>query len=214
MGVGVWPEDTQLIPDELFAIEARTVEPHSSYRHDPIGWAVDKLGIPRHTLVWTENSGYAGHQWDGTVDPLVQVAQALANNEDVGVESGTTTGKTFFAAVLILWFLACWEGARVFTFALKEDQLRLYIWMEMAKLFPRFQAWFPSADMTDLRVQMIKGSDAWAAHGYAVGVKAGEREPDSGWGECKEHCASTGGLRGGEPRVSVAGAGAVAGPGE
>jgi hypothetical protein len=33
----------------------------------------------------------------------------------------------------------------VFTFAPKEDQLRLYIWKEIGKLWPRFQAPFPGA---------------------------------------------------------------------
>src|SRR6185312_2424659 len=93
---------------------------------------------------------------------------------DVGVESGTGTGKSFLVAGAILWFLACWEGARAFTFAPKEDQLRLYIWAEMSKMWPRFAIRFPQAEITDLRIRMA-GDDTWGAWGYAVGVRAGEQ---------------------------------------
>ena len=51
--------------------------------------------------------GYDGNEWDGSVDPLSEVLEALARGEDVGVESGTGTGKTFLGAAIVLWFLAC-----------------------------------------------------------------------------------------------------------
>lgn len=150
------------------------VTPFVEYRDRPLDFMVEKLGIPAHTLDWTLNAGYSGHQWDGTANPLLAVLDALANGEDIGVESGTGTGKSYLAAAGMLWFMACWKDARVFTFAPKEDQLRLYIWKDVTQLWPAFHALFPSAELTDLRIRILEGSDAWGAWGFPVGVKAGE----------------------------------------
>jgi hypothetical protein len=174
-----------LIQRRLQEIEAQQVHAHED-QNDPIGWILDKLGVPEETLRWSLNDGYASHEWDGTPDPLVAVAEALRDWEDVGVESGTGTGKSFFVACLILWFLACYKGSRVFTFAPKEDQLRLYIWAEIGKLWPRFQALFPSATLTDLRIRM-DGGDEWGAWGYAVGVRANEDSATKAQGMHAEH---------------------------
>lgn len=161
---------------------------HTGYRDTPIRWAVDKLGLREDRLRWSLDPAYAAHQWDGDPDPLVRIAEALAAWQDVGVESGTGTGKSYFAAVLILWFLACWEGSRVFTFAPKEDQLRLYVWKELRQLWPAFARHFPSADLTDLCIRM-RGAmdDSWGAHGYAVGVRAGEDVATKAAGMHAEH---------------------------
>ncbi len=114
-------------------------------------------------------------QWDGTPDPLAALFRAVADGFDVGVESGTGTGKSFAVAILILWFLACWENSQVFSFAPKEDQLRLYIWRNITELWPAFKQCFPSAEKTDLTIRMRGGTDeSWAAHGFAVGIRAGE----------------------------------------
>jgi phage terminase large subunit len=159
---------------------------HEDYQTRPIDWIVEKLGVPRESLVWTVNEGYDAHTWDGDPDPLVRVAEALAAWEDVGVESGTGTGKSFFLACLVLWFLACWKGARVFTLAPKEDQLRLYAWMEIGKLWSRFRKHFPAAELTDLRIRM-EGTDEWGAWGYSVAVKAGEDSATNAQGMHAEH---------------------------
>lgn len=161
---------------ELFRVSQGT-RPRAllEYQTDPLRFFTDILGVPRSTVVWSENTNYHGHVWDGTPDPLVAMLDGLVAWDDVGVESGTGTGKSFTAACAILWFLAVWDGARVFTFAPKEDQLRLYIWSEMTKLWPRFAVHFPNAELTDLRIRMMAGSDEWGAWGYAVGVRADEQ---------------------------------------
>lgn len=179
MTTSLWPEtiadDGSLIPATLFGHTLTGPQPHTDYQQDPIGWIVDHLRVPRHTLVWSMNPGYEAHRWDGTPDPLAALLEALAYGESVGVESGTGTGKSFTAACAILWFLACWQGARVFTYAPKEDQLRLYIWAEIAGLWPRFQRHFPTAELSDLRIRM-DGTDKWSAHGVAVGIRADEKD--------------------------------------
>lgn len=177
----------------LLAAEGGVIVPHTAYQQDPIGWAVDKMAIPEHTIRWSLNPGYETHAWDGDVDPLVLVAEALANWENVGVESCTSSGKTFWAAVLICWFLACFQDARVFTFAPKEEQLRAYIWMEIGRLWPRFSAHFPTATLTDLKIRMRGGADAddknqvWGATGVAVGIRAGEDVSTKASGMHAEH---------------------------
>lgn len=161
--------------------------PLVQYQRDPVGFFRDVLGIPEHTIRWSLNPGYDKHRWDGTPDPLVVVAEALADWKNVGVESGTGTGKSFELAALILWFVACWDGARVFTFAPKEDQLRLYSWAEIRKMWPRFKARFPSAELTDLRIRMIPGSDEWGAWGWPVQVRSGEDVASRAAGMHAEH---------------------------
>lgn len=188
MGVGLWPEtDDSLIPDDVWdSTGVKAVRPLSQYERDPIGFLTKELGIPERTIRWSINPHYDTHEWDGTPDPLVAMLEGLVNWEDVGIESATGTGKSFTAAAGgVLWFLATWKS-RVFTFAPKEDQLRLYIWAEIAKLWPAFQRLFPTATLTDLRIRM-DGSDNWGAWGYAVGVKADQQVAVNAAGMHAEH---------------------------
>lgn len=153
------------------------VEPLVEYQKDPLGFCEDVLGVSRNTLVWSLNGYGADYQWDGTPDPIAAVFLAVAAGRRViGVESATTTGKTFLGACVVLWFEGCWKNATVVTVAPKEKQLELHIWKEIGKLWPGFQARFPQAELTHLRIRMVKGSDAWAAHGFVAGVAAKEVE--------------------------------------
>ena len=192
MGTAVAELLEYLTPEERHELDAHLLAlkhnaPHTIYQQDPVGWMRDVLGIPEHTIRWSLNAGYEKHRWDGTPDPLVKMLESLADWKDVGVESGTGTGKSFTAAAgAVLWFLACWQGSRVFTFAPKEDQLRLFIWSEIAKVWAKFQAHFPDAELSDLRIRM-DGTDNWGAWGYAVGVRADEEVATKAAGMHAEH---------------------------
>lgn len=165
-----------------------SVRPLTQYQQDPVGFFVKVLEIPEHTIRWSKNEGYAEHTWDGTPDPIVAMLEGLRDSEDVSVESATGTGKSFTAAGVVLWFLASWKDSRVFTFAPKEDQLRQFMWKEIRQLWPKFQAHFPSATLTDLSIRMKGGiDDTWAARGYAVGVKQGEQTSTKAQGMHAEH---------------------------
>lgn len=161
----------------------------TEYQRDPEGFFMHVLEIPRETIRWSLNAGYGAHTWDGTRDPLVAVLEALARGEDVGVESATGTGKSYECAGIVLWFLGCWEGARTFTFAPKEDQLRLFMWAEIGRMWPRFARWFPDAELLDLEIRMSPKPEhaLWGAHGYAVGVRAGEDSATKAQGMHAEH---------------------------
>lgn len=162
--------------------------PHVEYQKDPIAWAVEKLGVREETIRWSLNPGYKGHVWSGTPEPLVAMFEALADWKDTGVESATTTGKSYGGAILVLWFLACWEGAQVYTFAPVERQLKLYIWRHIGEFWPRFHQHFPMATLSDLTLRMRGGLDeTWAAHGQAVGIKLGEQVATGASGMHAEH---------------------------
>lgn len=118
------------------------------YQRDPVAFFVQELGIRRETIVWSENPGYENHRWDGTPDPLVRWAEALAEGKDVAVLSATGQGKSFYLALTDFWFLASWQGARCFNFAEKLDQLEEFSWTEKAKLWPKMQMLFPRAHMS------------------------------------------------------------------
>jgi hypothetical protein len=170
------------------SLPAKPIGALTQYQQDPVGFFLDVLEIPEHRIRWTLNAGYTGHLWDGTPDPLIAMLEALRDGDDVGIEAGTGTQKSHTAAGAILWFLASWQDSRVFTFAPKEDQLRLFIWKEIRMHWPKFVARFPSATLTDLCIRMRGGiDDTWAARGYAVGVKAGEQTSTKAQGMHAEH---------------------------
>lgn len=188
----LWPEtDEQLVPAETWDVNGIT-GPRAlvEYQHDPIGFLADVLSVPASSVVWSLNPGYTGHAWDGTPDPLEELAVALAEGKSAGAESGTGTGKTYLAAGLALWFLASWQGARVFAFATTEDQLRLYIFAEIGKHWPAFKRRFPTAEMTDLRIRMDASSpdrESWGMVGRAAAVRAGEEVSSKVAGMHAEH---------------------------
>lgn len=163
------------------------------YRKDPIQWMVDKFGVPRHTLVWSENPGYeeSGRAkpdptksykpgwggWDGTPDPIARMLTALAQGKWVGCESATGTGKTFIAAAIACWFLDVFPQSLVISVAGKEDQLRKNLWKEIGRNWDAFKQLREEAEKLDLALYVqakAKDRDAWGAFGYAAGVGADE----------------------------------------
>lgn len=146
------------------------------YRKDPIAYLTEVLEIPRHTLVWSETAGYPGdHTWDGTKDPLAAVLEGLAAGSNVGVESGTGTGKTFLLAGIACWFLDCWPGSQVITVAPKEDQLKLHLWKELdARFWPILHRRYPLAKKGALSLKMNPPGEQWSIVGFVAGVGATE----------------------------------------
>lgn len=93
----------------------------------------------------------------------------------MAVSSSTGAGKTYLGAVLVFWFLDCWEGGQVVTMAPKQDQLTLHIWKEIGKLWDRFHRIRPEAQLDVLRIQMRDGFNDWGAVGFICGVSADEQ---------------------------------------
>lgn len=150
-------------------------KPHTAYQARPVDWLVDVLGYRREDLIWSLRPEYLGYVWNGTPDPLATALNALAAGRWTGIESGSGTGKTHLAAGITLWFLACWENARVFSVAPREDQLELNLWKEITKLFPKFKKHFPTAELGKLTLRVRGGiDDTWSAHGITARVGSDE----------------------------------------
>ncbi|MBM4182904.1 MAG: hypothetical protein FJ207_01615 [Gemmatimonadetes bacterium] len=175
---------------ELARREALRVRAHAEYQTWPVDWIVDQLGVARDTLQWSLNPAYERHDWDGTPDPLVAILEGLAQGKDVGVESATGTGKTFLAACVTVWFLACFENSIVVTAAPKQDQLKLHLWKELGRLWPRFRRHFPAASLLDGKLRMladIEFRESWTATAFVCGVGADEESATKAQGFHAEH---------------------------
>ena len=172
------PDDPKFGAHELERVLlGGAVGSHDEFRARPIDWMEKMLGVQRETLQWSLNGGYAQHRWDGTPDPFLAASEAVAQGRDVGIESGTGTGKTFWLAATVLWFLACFRDAIVVTAAPKRDQLLLHVWKEIGRMWPRFRHHFPDASLTAGKARMLSGVDErerWTATAFVCGVGADE----------------------------------------
>lgn len=183
-----WPEEEPLVraaEEAHDTMRASVVRPLTEFRHDPVRFASEVLGIPSWTIRWSELPEYADHEWDGTPDPLATAVEALARGQDVGIESCTGSGKSFTLGWAQLWFVSCWHGARVFSWATKLEQLEIYSFAEMRKFFPRFRRRFTRARLYTstqrLRLYMDPADrqeedadDAWGIFGRSAAVRSHE----------------------------------------
>ena len=85
-------------------------------RTDPINFACNILGVK---------------PWD----KQQQILDAIAHNRSVAVRSCNGAGKTFTAAVAILWWLMSYDNAIVITTAPSERQVREILWRELRNLY-------------------------------------------------------------------------------
>ena len=85
-------------------------------REDPVGFAARILGV---------------RPWD----KQRRILDAIAHNRSVAVRSCNGAGKTFTAAVVILWWLMSYDNAIVITTAPSERQVREILWRELRNLY-------------------------------------------------------------------------------
>lgn len=195
------------------------IVPHESlikdaWRMDVFRWARERLKLPIKRWRQYAPAAYAQHRWDGTEEPLHEIGRALAANNTVAVFSATGVGKTFLGAVILLWWLDCWEGSQVITVAPKQEQLALHIWKEVGRLWPLFQKLHPHAELMSLKIRMRPavtasvvrdpitgvplGFAGWGATGFVCGVAADEQVAQKARGFHNEHmlfiCEETTGI--------------------
>ncbi len=111
------------------------------------------------------------------------------------------TGKTYFLARIVFWFLDCFENSLVVTSAPSETQLKLGLWSELSMLFPKIKQVRPKAEKFKLRLTMEGDSDndetmsdhamtqkdSWHAVGHIAGTKADEVSANKARGFHREH---------------------------
>jgi hypothetical protein len=151
---------------EQLTAELRTIK----WQADPIAYMVERLGVRRETIDWMLLPVYRTHQWRGDVNPLKAICELVAAGTWTAVESAVGVGKTFLGACLVLWFLECWPGSLVVTTAPKGEQLRLHIWREIGRLWPKFG----TGELGTLKLKMQPPLDDWIAVGFVAGVSAEE----------------------------------------
>lgn len=191
--------------DRLIAKEERGEDPYPhdqqikpAWRKDIFLWSRERLKLPFRRWSSYNWKAYRDHKWDGTPEPLAAAHSALTHDQSVAISSATGIGKTYFGAILVLWWLDCWEGSQVITLAPKEKQLTLHIWKEIGRLWPLFEKLHPKAEMLQLSIRMRPGREDWAATGFACGVAADEQIANKARGFHAEHmlfiCEETTGI--------------------
>lgn len=155
------------------------------YQTHPLEYLIERLGFKPETIDWNLLTGYAGHTWDGTPNPLKTMLDCLASGvKRIGIESATGTGKTKIGAGIVLWFLDCFENSIVVTTAPKREQLSLHIWKEIGIMFDDFGR---GELLSSLKLRMLPGQDNWLAVGFVAGVVADEKSSTKAQGFHAEH---------------------------
>ena len=94
------------------------IEQNRVYQVDPILWYKEKFGGNPMDMIWSDYPGYEDHQWDGDPDPFKKMFECLAQWKNVGIESATSTGKTFMLPRIAYWFLDVFPNSLVVSTAL------------------------------------------------------------------------------------------------
>ncbi|GAB4493349.1 MAG: hypothetical protein OHK0045_22670 [Raineya sp.] len=158
------------------------------YAKNPVAWLSERFGEAENSVIWELwGEHYKTHAWDGSKNPLSEAWQALARGQWVGVESATGTGKTYWLARVVFWFLDCFEGSLVVTSAPVAGQLKTQLWSEIKTAFHKFKKLRPYAELYDsLRLVVdARGFDelsdeeqnlnAWQAIGVASRASSGSK---------------------------------------
>lgn len=120
------------------------------YAQNPIKWLSERFGEQENSFIWELwGEQYKTHIWDGSPNPLAEAWLALARGQWVGVESATGTGKTYWLARVVFWFLDCFEGSLVVTSAPVASQLKTQLWSEIKTAFHKFKRLRPYAELYD-----------------------------------------------------------------
>lgn len=169
------------------------------YRKEPLYWLEHRFGENPIAFQWSLwESGYINHIWDGDVDPLAKAWQDLADGFWAAVQSATGTGKTFWLARVVFWYLDCFENSLVVTTAPKESQLKLHLWTEIARAFNKFKRIRPHAELLSLRLvvdarksegqtQIDDHIAGWQAIGFVAGVGSNEESATKAQGFHRDH---------------------------
>lgn len=108
-----------------------------------------------------------------------EAAFALRDNPKVTIKSGQGVGKTGFEAATLLWFLSCFENARVVATAPTLHQLNDVLWAEVSKWQSNSPLLKEILQWTKTKISMIGSKERW----YAVARTATTPENMQGFHE-------------------------------
>jgi phage terminase large subunit len=103
---------------ETSAEAGRIRWPSPKYRHDPVGFAREVLGVEP----WAKQ---------------VEILEAVRDHKRVAVRSGHKVSKSHTAAILALWFYCSFDDARVVMTCVTARQVDEILWRETKKLHAR-----------------------------------------------------------------------------
>lgn len=129
------------------------------YQKDPLLWLKERFGESTTNMQWSKFPEYEGHVWDGSKDPFVNAWLDISKGLDVGIESCTGAGKTYYASRIALWFLDVFPDSLVVTIGPTFSQLKDNLWSEISKGFKSFKKIRQSAALTGLRLSVMGGTD-------------------------------------------------------
>lgn len=121
---------------------------------DPVWWVKEFLGVD----LWQKQR---------------EIADSVRDNKRTSVRSCHGAGKTFDAAMLVLWFLLCHPKSRVITTAPTFRQVEKVLWQEIRKAHKAAKV--PLGG--DLTLTQLKIDDGWFAFGFSTD------DPDSMQGQ-------------------------------
>lgn len=118
----------------------------SGFRHDPVGWAHE-----HDVFLWSAQK---------------EILRAVAEHRCVAVHAAHALGKSFVAALAVLWWITTRTPghSRAFTTAPTFFQVRAILWTEIARTHARLE--LPGrANQTELILPLPDGKDFLAAWG-------------------------------------------------
>lgn len=163
------------------------------YQERPDLWLLERFREDPRTIKWSEFNPmlYKNHEWDGDIDPLFSAWMSVANFQDTALLSATSTGKTYWLARVVYWFLDVFPNPLVVTTAPKESQLSEHLWSEMSRVWEKYQLIRPNAVRGSLRIRKDvkhpKYFQSAEAIGFVAGVGANEESATKAQGFHREY---------------------------
>lgn len=105
----------------------------------------ERINMQQWHWKWSLLPEYDNHTWDGTPDPLYEIALCIQNGKWVGVEAATSVGKTWALSILSYYFLHLKKGGSVKGIGASFPALMDTLWPELDSKFLNFRKLVPEA---------------------------------------------------------------------